>query len=116
MIKTEGVVRGFVTLHAIAIFGQPVFAGSYLVGDYGMLALHRFGANLVFAVGLAQLLPTAWLWWRGGPRWPFLASLLLVLGETAQYFAGMAGALDLHVPLGVALVTSAVVMLIAVWR
>lgn len=109
-------VRGFVTLHAIAIFGQPVFAGSYLIGDYDMLALHRLGANLVFSIGLAQLAPTAWMWWRGGPRWPFWASLLLVLGETAQYFAGMAGALDLHIPLGVALVTSAVLLLIAVWR
>jgi hypothetical protein len=26
--------------HTVAIFAQPVFAGSYLVGDYDMLALH----------------------------------------------------------------------------
>lgn len=116
MIKTRRVVRGFVTVHAIAIFGQPVFAGRYLTGDYAMLALHRSGADLVFALGLAQLVPTALLWRYGGPRWPFWASLLLVLGETAQYFAGLAGALDLHIPLGVALVTLAVVILIAIWR
>lgn len=111
-----GVVRGFVTVHTIALFGQPVFAGSYLTGDYDMLALHRFGANLVFSIGLAQLVPSALLWWRGGLRWPFWASLLLVVGETAQYFAGMAGALDLHIPLGVALVTVAVIILVAAWR
>ncbi|MFJ7212591.1 hypothetical protein [Amycolatopsis sp. NPDC098790] len=116
MSKARSVVRGFATVHAIAIFGQPVFAGSYLTGDYAMLAVHRFGADLVFAIGLAQLVATALLWWRGAPRWPFWASLLLVAGETAQYFAGLAGALDLHVPLGVALVTLAVVVLIASWR
>ena len=111
-----GVVRGFVTVHAVAIFGQPVFAGRYLIGDYDMLALHVFGADLVSYLGLAQLVPTALLWRRGGPRWPFWASLLLSLGETGQYFAGMAGALDLHVPLGVALITGASLMLVAIWR
>ncbi|MGK3206664.1 hypothetical protein [Amycolatopsis sp. MEPSY49] len=116
MSKARSVTRGFATVHAIAIFGQPVFAGSYLTGDYAMLALHRFGADLVFSIGLAQLVATALLWWRGGPRWPFWASLLLLAGETAQYFAGLAGALDLHIPLGVALVTLAVVVLIAIWR
>ena len=103
-------------MHAIAIFAQPVFAGGYLTGDYDMLALHRFGANLVFSIGLAQLVPSVLLWRRGGLRWPFWASLLLVLGETGQYFAGMAGALDLHIPLGVALVTLAALMLVASWR
>lgn len=116
VIKTKGVVRGFATAHAIAIFGQPVFAGGYLTGDYDMLALHRFGANLVFSLGLAQLVPAALLWRRDGVRWPFWASLVLVLGETTQYFAGLAGALDLHVPLGVALVTLTVVLLIGIWR
>ncbi|WIV61308.1 hypothetical protein [Amycolatopsis nalaikhensis] len=118
MIKTKflGATRGFVTAHAVAIFGQPVFAGSYLTGDYGMLAVHRFGANLVFSLALAQLVPTALLWRRGGPRWPFWASVLLLLGETAQYFAGLAGALGLHVPLGVALVSLAVVTLVGIWR
>jgi hypothetical protein len=111
-----GVVRGFVTGHAVAIFAQPVFAGSYLVGDYDMLALHLFGADLVTYIGLAQLVPSALLWWRGGTRWPFWASLLLLLGETGQYFAGLAGALDLHVPLGVALVTLASIMVFAIWR
>lgn len=111
-----GMVRGLATVHAVAIFAQPVFAGRYLIGDYDMLALHALGADLVFYLGLAQLVPSALLWWRGGLRWPFWASLLLVLGETGQYFAGLAGALDLHVPLGVALVTGASIMVVAIWR
>lgn len=111
-----GALRGIVTAHTVAIFGQPVFAGSYLVGDYDMLALHAFGADLVSYLGLAQLVGAALLWWRAGTRWPFWTSLLLVAGETGQYFAGLAGALDLHVPLGVALVTLAAFVLVAIWR
>jgi hypothetical protein len=109
-------MRGFVTVHAVAIFAQPVFAGRYLIGDYDMLALHALGANVVFFLGLAQLVPAVLLWRRSGTSWPFWASLVLVLGETGQYFAGLAGALDLHVPLGVALVSLAAIMLVGIWR
>ncbi|AXB44471.1 hypothetical protein [Amycolatopsis albispora] len=111
-----GVVRAFVTAHAAGIFLQPVFAGSYLFGDYDMLALHALGADVVFYIGLAQLVPTALLWRRTGVRWPFWGSVLLVLGETGQYAAGLDGALDLHVPLGVALAALAAVMAVASWR
>ncbi|MDX6291296.1 MAG: hypothetical protein QOH50_371 [Kribbellaceae bacterium] len=38
------------------------------------------------------------------------------LGETIQYFAGMAGTLNLHIPLGVVLITGAVVTVPAIWR
>lgn len=111
-----GVVRGFVTAQAVAVFAQPVFAGSYLAGEYDALALHALGADVVSYLGLAQLVPTALLWWRGGARWPFGASALLVLGETGQYFAGLAGALDLHVPLGVALAVLAATSVVGIWR
>ena len=111
-----GVLRGFVTVHVVMIFAQPVFAGRYLVGDYDMLALHGLGADVVGYLGVTQLVVSALLWWRSGTRWPFWASLLLVLGEAGQYAAGEAGALDLHVPLGVALAMLASVMLVAIWR
>lgn len=110
------VLRIFATVHAVVILGQPVFAGRYLIGDYGMLAMHELGANLVSSLALLQLAPAALYWWRGGVRWPFLVSLLLAVGETAQYFAGQAGALDLHLPLGVALVAIAFGLVFGLWR
>jgi hypothetical protein len=109
-------VRAIAAVHVVAIFAQPVFAGRYLVGDYDMLAVHALGADLVFFLGLVQLTAALVLWWRGGVRWPAGVSLLLALGETGQYFAGLAGALDLHFPLGVALVTLATIMLVALSR
>ncbi|WP_240519699.1 hypothetical protein [Amycolatopsis antarctica] len=104
------------TLHGVVILAQPVFAGRYLTGDYDMLAVHALGADLVFYLGLVQLVASLLLWWRAGPRWPAAVSLLLALGETGQYFAGLAGVLDLHVPLGVALTVLMAVTLLGLWR
>ncbi|MFK0248785.1 hypothetical protein ACIQUM_29170 [Amycolatopsis azurea] len=108
--------RVLVSIHAVAIIGQPVFAGGYLGGAYDMLSLHRLGADAVSFVAYAQLFAALALWLVRGPRWLFWVSLLLAAGETAQYFAGLAGALDLHIPLGVALVTGMVLTTVAVWR
>lgn len=108
--------RVLVTGHTVAVIGQPVFAGGYLGGDYDMLWLHRWGADVVAYLGFAQVLAAMVLWLTRGPRWLFVVSVLVVAGETAQYFAGLAGALDLHIPLGVALVTAMVLTTVAVWR
>jgi hypothetical protein len=110
------VTRGVATVHTVVILAQPVLAGRYLIGDYDMLAWHTFGADLVTYLGVAQLVSAALLWWRGGTRWPLWASLLLFVGESGQYFAGVSGALDVHVPLGVVLAVSASAVLVAIWR
>ncbi len=108
--------RVLVSAHAVAIIGQPVFAGGYLGGDYDMLWLHKWGADAVSYLAYAQILAALVLWLVRGPRWLFWVSLLLAAGETAQYLAGKAGALDLHIPLGVALVTGVVLTTIGIWR
>jgi hypothetical protein len=108
--------RVLVSAHAVAIIGQPVFAGGYLGGDYDMIWPHRWGADVVSYLGYAQVLAALVLWLVRGPRWLFGVSVLIAAGETGQYFAGLAGALDLHVPLGVALVTAMMLTTVAVWR
>ncbi|SMC48741.1 hypothetical protein [Kibdelosporangium aridum] len=110
------VTRVLVSAHAVAIIGQPVFAGGYLGGDYDMLWLHRWGADAVSFLAYAQVVAALVLWLKRGSRWVFGVSLLIAAGETAQYFAGLAGALDLHIPLGVALVTGMVLTTIGIWR
>ncbi|MEV0086939.1 hypothetical protein [Saccharopolyspora sp. NPDC050642] len=102
--------------HAVAIFGQPVFAGVFLSGDYDMLHNHAVGADVVFYLALVQLVAAIVLWALRGARWPSAVALLIVLGETVQYFAGLNGALDLHFPLGVALIVLTVTSLIALLR
>ena len=41
------VLRALISAHTVAIFGQPVFAGVYLSGDYEGLRLHATGADVV---------------------------------------------------------------------
>lgn len=110
------VMRALVSAHVVAIFGQPVFAGVYLSGDFDGLRWHAAGANVVTSIGSLQLIAAIVVWVRLRPAWPFLATLALVAAETVQYFAGLDGALWLHLPLGVLTIVGLVVLFIAVWR
>ncbi|WP_329000321.1 hypothetical protein OHA18_38545 [Kribbella sp. NBC_00709] len=110
------VLRGVVSAHLVAIFGQPVFAGVYLSGDFDGLRLHAAGADVATSVGYLQVIAAVVVWVRLRQVWPFVASLAVVAGETVQYFAGMDGALWLHIPLGVLTVAAVVVLFIAIWR
>ena len=109
------VLRGIVSAHMVAVFGQPVFAGIYLSGDFDGLRWHQVGANVVTSLGYLQLIAAIVVWVRLCLAWPCLSTLALVAAETVQYFAGMDGVLWLHLPLGVVTVVGIVVQFIAVW-
>ncbi|MEW9555006.1 hypothetical protein [Nonomuraea sp. NPDC050783] len=110
------VLRAVVSAHLVAIAGQPVFAGVYLTGDYAGLSLHSTGADVVTSIGYLQVAVAIAVWVRLRRAWPFLATAAVVAAETAQYFAGLDGALWLHLPLGVTTVAAVVVQFIDVWR
>lgn len=110
------VLRAVVSMHLVAIFGQPVFAGTYLSGDYDGLHWHEVGANVTTSIGYVQLISAIVVWVRLRQIWPFLVTVALVAAETVQYFAGMEGALWLHLPLGVITIVAVAVVFIAVWR
>lgn len=109
------VLRAVVSAHALAIFGQPVFAGVYLSGDYDGLSWHAAGANVVTSIGYLQVIVAIVIWARLRLVWPFLTTIGLVAAETVQYFAGLDGALWLHLPLGVMTIVALAVLFIAVW-
>jgi len=110
------VFRTFVSVHVVAIIGQPVFAGVYLTGDFDSLRWHAVGADVVATIGILQLVAAIFVWVRLRQAWPFLATMAVVAAETVQYFAGLDGALWLHIPLGVMTIAALVVQFIAVWR
>ncbi|MET7281143.1 hypothetical protein ABZS29_23095 [Kribbella sp. NPDC005582] len=110
------VLRALVSAHTVAIFGQPVFAGVYLSGDYEGLRLHATGADVVTSLGYLQLIAAGVAWARLRRPALFLTTLALVTAETVQYFAGRDGALWLHLPLGVATIAGVVVQFVSVWR
>lgn len=109
------ILRAVATLHLLAGFLQPVFAGVFLSGDFDGLAWHVIGADLVSYIGIAQIGAAIAVWIRVRRAWPFWASLALTVGTTAQYFAGMDGALWLHLPLGVTLIVGIAATFAAVW-
>jgi hypothetical protein len=113
--RTGWALRAVVTAHTIAAFGQPVFAGVYLSGDYDGLRWHVAGADTVTSIGYLQVVAAAVVWGRLRLAWPFLATLALVAAETVQYLLGMTGALWAHFPLGVATIAGLVVMFVGVW-
>ncbi|WP_067170534.1 hypothetical protein [Microtetraspora niveoalba] len=113
---TGWTLRAVVSAHMVAIAGQPVFAGVYLTGDYDALSLHTAGANVTTSIAYLQVIVAIVVWVRSRQPWPFLATSAVVAAETVQYFAGLDGALWLHLPLGVTTVAAVVVQFIDVWR
>ncbi|GAA2835724.1 hypothetical protein [Nonomuraea rubra] len=113
---TGWALRAVVSAHVVTIAGQPVFAGVYLTGDYDSLRWHAVGADVVTSIGYLQVLAAIMVWVRLRQAGPFLATAVVVAAETVQYFAGLEGALWLHVPLGVMTVVGLAVQFIDVWR
>lgn len=110
-------MRLVVTLHACAVVAQPVLAGLFLGGNFDMVAVHGINANLVLLLGLVLIPAAVLLRWPGrGPLWPMGVVVLLFLAEGMQIGAGYERQLALHVPLGVAVVTVSVLLLVWVWR
>ncbi|MFI6742612.1 hypothetical protein ACIBI9_57765 [Nonomuraea sp. NPDC050451] len=114
--STGWTLRAVVSAHTAAIVGQPVFAGVYLTGDFDSLRWHAVGADVVTSIGYLQVIVAIVVWIRLRQAWPFVATMAVVAAETVQYFAGLDGALWLHIPLGVMTVAALVVLFIAVWR
>jgi len=116
--KTSWALRVTAAVHLVAIAGQPVFAGVYLSGDYDGLRLHAAGADVVTSLGYLQLVVALAVVVRVRLRlaWPLLATAAVAAAETVQYFAGLDGALWLHLPLGVLTVAGLVTLVVALWR
>ncbi|MFD8595052.1 hypothetical protein ACFV1L_08630 [Kitasatospora sp. NPDC059646] len=110
------VVRALAALHTAAGYGQPVFAGVYLSGAYDGLGWHLAGANAVTSLGYLQLIAAVVLWFRSRLGWPVAGTALVVVAETVQYFAGLDGALWLHLPLGVATIAGLTVLTVGLLR
>jgi hypothetical protein len=108
-MKSLAGLRLVAVTHAIAICLQPILAGVYLNGSGGALRIHEPVGMAVGTIALIQLL-VATIWWRSGGRLAApLVSLLVLAGEGNQVSLGYSGDLAFHLPLGIALVTTAVI-------
>ncbi|SDT12818.1 hypothetical protein [Actinopolymorpha singaporensis] len=111
---TLWLLRFVALVHAGLAVGQPLLAGIYLSGRFDALATHSLNAGLVMLACMWQFGAALLYVWPGrGRGWPVLVTALLFFAEGLQIGMGYAGRLTVHVPLGVAIVTTQVVF--AVW-
>jgi hypothetical protein len=129
-VSTDGVVptvrrrrwplwlfRVVVTLSAVLLFNQAVFAGEFLSGTYPALAFHREFASLAGISVMVTLIAAILLRFIGRDSWwPILSQAALVGCIVAQIVVGYAGVLFVHVPLGVATIMAMTLMAVWSWR
>ncbi|GAA4549329.1 hypothetical protein [Pseudonocardia xishanensis] len=111
---TLWLLRILLTVHVLAVLGQPVLAGLFLSGDVDAIAVHGAVGSALAAVGLL-LVGAALLHVLGGRGrlWILPVTVALFLAEGLQIGFGFAGLLNLHIPLGVLIVTGSI--LLAAW-
>ncbi len=103
-LQTEATV-----LMSLAI-GQAGLAAGFLGGSEGLKPVHGVNAYALLAVTVA-LVVTAVLHRRGGgPRWPVLAGVILLLVETLQLVLARFEVVGLHIFSGVLFVVLATLL------
>ena len=109
-------LRITITLHALAVLVQAVFAGRFMSGDFEFLDAHFVNSQVVGALGVAQL-ALGFLYWRpgGGRLQVALACLAVFIAEPLQIAAGILRVIGVHVPLGVLLFAASVLLTIWAW-
>lgn len=111
---TLWLLRSLALLFLLAVLAQPVFAGLYLSEEWDALGVHSGNATLVQFLSLFVLVSALayWLGGRGRGRVALAAAVLFVTIVLQSGF-GYGRVLALHIPVGVAVVTAAV--LFSVW-
>ncbi|MDD7937425.1 hypothetical protein PHK61_03215 [Actinomycetospora lutea] len=106
-----GAFRVVAVLHAAMTVAQAFAAGALLQASAAGLVVHQAVGGTLLLVAMLQV-PLAVLAWRPGrlSPWPIAVSAALVVAEVAQVAIGYTGVLAAHVPLGVAIVATAVAL------
>jgi polyferredoxin len=103
-------LRVVATLHALLAMSQAVSIGRYLTGSYLMIKVHGAVAGITMMSALALALAALLYALAGGRLWVALVCPLFFFAEGFQTGMGYARSLGVHVPLGVVIITSAVVV------
>ncbi|MHA6785070.1 hypothetical protein ACVGOW_29370 [Pseudonocardia saturnea] len=115
-VVTLWLVRAVVTVHLLAVLAQPVLAGRFLAGDADAIAVHGTIGSLLAVVGMAAIAVTLLYVLGGrGRLWVAPVGLALFLADGIQIGAGFTRNLELHVPLGVGIIVTSVLLAVWVW-
>jgi hypothetical protein len=109
--------RVWAVFHGVLVLAQVGAAGALLDAVGPALAWHGgIGGSLILVAMVQTVLAVPAVWPGGMPVWPLAVSALLVVADTAQVAIGHAGLLTLHVPLGIAVVVTQVVVAVRALR
>jgi hypothetical protein len=108
--------RVAVSVTAVLLFNQAVFAGQFLSGTFEALATHASNANIAALAMLATVVTAGLIKMEGGPLWPTLASIGLALLVGVEMVLGLARVIWLHIPTGVALIALTALLVRWAWR
>jgi hypothetical protein len=109
-------LRFLLTGHLLAVLAQPVLAGRFLTGDVDAIEVHGLIGSLLTLVAMALIAGAlAYVVGGRGQLWVLPVTVLLFLAEGFQIGMGYSRQLHLHVPLGVAIVATAVLLAAWVW-
>jgi hypothetical protein len=109
--------RIVMTIATVMLFDQAVFAGQFIGGSYGSLQTHRENATYAGIAVVVAALSAILIRWPGrGPWWPMAAALGLFGLIALQIVLGFSRDLEIHIPLGVAIIILAVLLTIWAWR
>lgn len=111
---TLWLLRAVVTVHLVAVLGQPVWAGMFLTGDVDAIGVHGAIGSTLAALGLVTMaVAVAYSLGGRGSLWAVPLAVAWFLGVGYQIGTGYGRNLGVHLPLGVALTVVAV--LVAAW-
>jgi hypothetical protein len=108
-------LRILVTVHLVAVLAQPVLAGLFLTGDVDAIAVHGAVGSALAAFGMVLVAATLVYVVRRGRLWVLPAAVALFFAVGLQIGMGYARTLQIHIPLGVAIVTASILLAIWVW-
>ncbi|WP_214415565.1 hypothetical protein [Sphaerisporangium fuscum] len=109
--------RVTMTVAAVLLFDQAVFAGQFLSGTFAALHTHRENATVAGIAVLVAALAAIPIRWPGrGPVWPALACLGLFGLVALQIMLGFARTLTVHIPLGVSIIFLGALLTYSAWR
>jgi hypothetical protein len=100
----------------LAVLGQPVLAGLFLTGDVDAIEIHSAMAILIGLIDLALVLAALAYVLMRGRLWVLPTAVVLWLAVVMQTVLGYAREVGAHIPLGVAIVVTSVLVGIGVWR
>ncbi len=113
-------VRAFrvpISVAAVVLFNQSLNAGEFMSGRFEFLEFHRFGATAAEIVVLLAVIGAGWARFRGRyPWWLVGVTALLFVAIQVQEWAGEERVLSVHIPLGVSIIVTVILLTVWAWR